>query len=155
MLRHEIENIFVRHIKLSLREIRRAVASVVLVEGELAMPAVTFDVLDQARQTLDNLSVRALDIIYGAGTEVNLEPEFVKWMSPGAHLRIDKGAVGPIADSRNVGVIINQTRRLYVLKCALNQIGCLRADVVLQFFGLMSKGAGDVMYETHRIIATY
>ena len=63
MIRCEIEDIIVWYINLSLREIRRAVASVVLVEGEQAMPAVTFDVLDQARQTLDNLSVRALDII--------------------------------------------------------------------------------------------
>src|SRR2546428_9203957 len=90
MLRREIENIIVRHIKLSLREIRRAVASVVLVESEQAMPAMTFDVRDQARQTVDNLGVRAPDVVYSARAEINLELDFVERMSPGAHLRSEE-----------------------------------------------------------------
>src|SRR2546422_6996417 len=154
MLRREIENIIVRHIKLSLREIRRAVASVVLVESEQAMPAMTFDVRDQARQTLDNLGVRAPDVVYSARAEINLEFDFVERMSPGAHLRIDKSAVGPIADSRDVRVIVEESGGIDIVEGALDEIGSLRADVVLLFFRLMSKGAGYVMNEAHRIIAT-
>src|SRR2546428_11795719 len=154
MLRREIENIIVRHIKLSLREIRRAVASVVLVESEQAMPAMTFDVRDQARQTLDNLSIRALDVIYSACAEIDLKFDLVERMPPGAHLRIDKGAVGPIADSRNVRVIVKESGGIDVVEGVLDEIGSLRADVVLLCFRLMSKGAGDVMNEAHRIIAT-
>ena len=131
MLRREIENIIVRHIKLSLREIRRAVASIVLVESEQAMPAMTFDVRDQARQTVDNLGVRAPDVVYSARAEINLEFDFVERMSPGAHLRIDKGAVGPIAYSRDVRVIVEESCGINVVECALNYVRGLLADAAL------------------------
>ena len=75
-------------------------------------------------------------------------------MPPGAHLRIDKGAVGPIADSRNVRVIVKESGGIDVVEGVLDEIGSLRTDVVLLCFRLMSKGAGDVMNEAHRIIAT-
>ncbi len=155
MLRREIKNIIVWYIKLSLREIRRAVASVVLVEGQQAMPAVTFDVRNQPRQSVNDLSVRALDVIYSARAEINLEFDLVERMPPGTHLRIHKGAVGPIADPRDVRVIVKELRGIDIVEGALYEIASLSADVVLQFFRLMSKGAGDVMNEAHRIIATY
>src|SRR5437899_7188058 len=153
MLRREIENIIVRHIKLSLREIRRAVAAVVVVESEQAMPAMTFDVRDQARQTLDNLSVRAPDVVYSARAEINLEFDFVERMSPGAHLRVNEGAVGPIAYSRDMRVIVEEPSGIDVVECALNYVRGLLADAALQFFALMCKGAGDVMNEAHRFCA--
>jgi len=52
-------------------------------------------------------------------------------------------------------VIVKESSGIDVVECALNYVRSLLADVALQFFGSMGKGAGDVMNEAHRIIATY
>ena len=73
------------------------------------------DVCDQAGQPFDNLRVSLLDVVHGAGAEIDLELEAMKRMTPREHLRMDE-RVGAFADSRNMRVIVNQTRRINIIE---------------------------------------
>ena len=70
-------------------------------------------------------------------------------MSPGQHPGIHKGAVRADTDPGDVRVIVNQLRRIDVLKRTLDQIGGLRADAAFEFLRPVCERATDVMKQAH------
>src|SRR5436853_7649081 len=106
----ERECVIIRNIELSLGKIRRAVAIVVFVERQQTVLAVTFDVTDEVRQTKNDLLISLFNIGHGAGAEIDLELETMKWMKPGKHLRINESAAAAFAEAGHVRVIVQKAR---------------------------------------------
>src|SRR6266700_7006842 len=100
-----IEDVIIRNIKLSLLQIHAAVAMIILVECQQPMLAVTFNIANQARQPLDSLLIRALNVPDIPGAKIYFESELMNRMSPGQHPGIHKGAVRADTDPCDVRVI--------------------------------------------------
>src|SRR5205807_6986922 len=60
LLSRKREDVFVRHVELRLRQIRRPIASVILIERQQAILAVPLYVFDETREPRGKLSVRLL-----------------------------------------------------------------------------------------------
>jgi hypothetical protein len=46
-------------------------------------------------------------------------------------------------------VIVNQTRRIDIIECPLDEIAGLSAKAILQAFGLLGERTGDMMKRAH------
>ena len=70
-------------------------------------------------------------------------------MGPPSHFGIDKGAAGTRANTGNVRVVINQSRRINVVKGAFDQVCRAGPNMIVQLLRLMIKSAADEVNEAH------
>src|SRR6185369_11883513 len=102
MLLGNFEHILVRNVKLSLLEIHRSIATIVFIEREQTMLAVSANVTHEPRESLNHLRISPRFVCNTGRTHVHLELQTMKRMFPRAHLRIDESLRAANAETRDV-----------------------------------------------------
>lgn len=122
MLLSYLKDILVRNVKLRLLEIHRSVATVMLVEGEQTMLAMSVNMAHEPREPLDNLRISLPLVCHTGRAHIHLEFETMKRMLPRAHLGIDESPGTADTETGDVNMMIDQLGGIYVRKRALDEV---------------------------------